>query len=278
MVAAARRSRDNVGVTRAFEEFEQAGWERIAAGYDGFFDAIAERLAPYLLDAAGIQPGSRVLDVGCGPGYVGLAALARGADVAASDIAASMIDLARARGLDAVQADAEHLPFPGSSFDAVTGNLLLPHLPRPDDAAVEMTRVLAPGGRLVLSTWASPSESRLMGVFVDAVRAAGAAPPPDFPAGPDVFRFADYAEITALLHHTGLSDIETRTIRWQQPHLGADSLWDSIMSGTVRTAALVTTQPLEVRRRIRREYDLLMQDHTTSIPTAVVLAVGRLDR
>lgn len=263
-------------MTSAFAEFERAGWERIASGYDGFFDAIAERLAQSLLDAAGVQAGSRVLDVGCGPGYVGLAAAARGAEVSASDIADSMIALARARGLDAVQADAEQLPFPASVFDAVIGNLLLPHLPRPEEAAVEMARVLAPGGRLVLSTWASPSESRLMGVFVDAVRSAGAVPPPNFPEGPDVFRFADDAEITALLNQAGLWDIETRTIHWRQPHLGADRLWNSIMSGTVRTAALVTAQPLDVREHIRREYDLLMQDHTTSIPTAVVVAWGRV--
>lgn len=261
----------------AFDEFERTGWERIAAGYDVFFAAIAERLTKPLLDVARVQARTSVLDVGCGPGYVGRAAAARGADVAAADIAGSMIELARAQGLNAVQADAEHLPFPDAAFDAVIGNLLLPHLSRPEEATAEMTRVLAPGGRIVLSTWAGPSESRLMGVFVDAARRAGAVPPPDLPAGPDVFRFADYAEIAALLARAGLSDIETCTIRWRQPHLGADGLWNSIMSGTIRTAALVTAQPLEVQTQIRREYDLLMQDHTTSIPVAVVVASGRLE-
>ena len=261
---------------RGFDEFESSGWERIAAAYDGFFDSIGARLAEPLLDAAGVEVGSRLLDVGCGPGYVGLAAAARGADVTASDVAASMVELARSRGLNAVQGDAEHLRFADRDFDVVVANLLLPHLSRPEEVAVEMTRVLAPGGRLVLSTWAGPSESRLMGVFVDAARKAGAVPPPDLPAGPDVFRFADYAQIASLLGRAGLSDIDTRTIRWQQKHLGADSLWNSIMAGTVRTAALVTAQPRDVQKRIRREYDLLMHDHPTSVPVAVVVASGRL--
>lgn len=174
-----------------------------------------------------------------------------------------------------MQADAEHLPFADQAFDVVVGNLLLPHLSRPDEAAAEMTRVLAPRGRIVLSTWAGPSESRLMGVFVDAARDAGAVPPSDLPAGPDVFRFADYAEIAALLGRAGLSDIDTQTIRWEQPHLGAESLWNSIMAGTVRTAALVTAQPLEVQKQIRSEYDRLMQNHVSSVPIAVVVASGR---
>lgn len=93
-VVCARGSCHDPAATLAFEDFERTGWEQIATPYDGLFDAIAGRLAKSLLDAAGVQAGSRVLDVGCGPGYVGVAAAARGADVAASDIAASMIELA----------------------------------------------------------------------------------------------------------------------------------------------------------------------------------------
>ena len=262
----------------AFQRYEAEGWERIAAAYDDFFDSVSKRLAPDLLDAARVGEGSRVLDVGSGPGYVALAAVERGASVVATDFAAAMVALAQSRGLAAVQADAENVPFDDGSFDAVTGNLLIPHLARPDEAVTQMARVLASDGWLVLSTWAGPPVSRLMGVFVDAVKNAGAEPPRDFPAGPDVFRFADGDEFAALLTRAGLGKVRTRTIHWEHPHGGPGAVWDAILAGTVRTGALVSAQSVRVQARIRREYDELMSPYPTSIPCAVVLAVGCMSR
>ncbi len=109
---------------------------------------------------AGIEPGERVLDVGCGPGR--LAMLARRAagpagEVAGVDPAPEMIALARRRaeraGLD-VQFDVagiEALPYPADRFDVVLGCMMLHHVP--DDlkrrGLAEVHRVLGPGGRLV---------------------------------------------------------------------------------------------------------------------------------
>ena len=54
----------------AFNAFEAAGWEKHAAGYHDFFRPIIARFVEPLLDAANVGPGTRVLDAGCGPGYV----------------------------------------------------------------------------------------------------------------------------------------------------------------------------------------------------------------
>ncbi len=92
----------------------------------------------------------RVVDVGCGTGDL-TERLAREADVpvVALDLSPRMAELTRARGLGAVTAGIEHLPFPDGAFDAVLANRVLYHLPDLDTGLSELARVLRPGGRLV---------------------------------------------------------------------------------------------------------------------------------
>lgn len=59
------------------------------------------------------------------------------------------------------------------SFDAVVGAFVLNHLPRPEVAAAELTRVLVGGGRLALSLWDVPERTRFLGLVEDAVARAG---------------------------------------------------------------------------------------------------------
>jgi SAM-dependent methyltransferase len=75
-----------------------------------------------------------------------------GAEVAAVDTSSRMVELTRARGVDAVVADAEALPFVDARFDAVVAAWMLYHVPNLDRALAELHRVLCPGGRLVAAT------------------------------------------------------------------------------------------------------------------------------
>jgi SAM-dependent methyltransferase len=176
----------------AFNAFEAAGWETHAAGYEEFFGPITTRLVEPLLDAAGVRPGARVLDVASGPGYVAARAAERGASVVGVDIAEAMISLARRLHpqLEFRHGSAEALPLRDESFDAALGNFVVLHLGRPEQAAAELARVLVPGGRVALTVWDLPDRARFIGVFLDAVAAAGATPPEDLPVGPPFFRFS----------------------------------------------------------------------------------------
>ena len=105
------------------------------------------------------RPGERILDVATGSGDLALALCRRtqpGGEVWISDINRRMLDRGRDRLLDAgltvpaVQCDAERLPFSPRTFDCVTVGFGLRNMTRKDAALAEMTRVLKPGGRLVV--------------------------------------------------------------------------------------------------------------------------------
>jgi SAM-dependent methyltransferase len=95
----------------------------------------------------------RVLEVGGGPGE--LAARIGdelGCEVVMVDISPRMVELARARGVDARVGDAARLPLADGAFDCAVAAWMLFHLPDVDRGLAELARVLAPGGRLVAVT------------------------------------------------------------------------------------------------------------------------------
>jgi SAM-dependent methyltransferase len=269
----------------AFNAFEATGWNEQAQGYHRFFGSLTTRVIEPLLDAAEVGARSRLLDVATGPGYAAAAAEGRGATAVGVDVAAEMIALARRLHprIEFVQASAERLPFADGTFDAVVGNFLILHLGRPERAAAELARVLAPGGRAALSTWDVPERTRLIGVALEAAHQAGAEPLADIPAGPPFFRFADEAEFTDLLEGAGLSDAEVRTVAFTHHMSSADELWEGLRNGTVRMKAAVFGQPEETLVRIRASFDRLVGEYTADdgsidLPVSVKVASGRKPR
>jgi ubiquinone/menaquinone biosynthesis C-methylase UbiE len=129
------------------------------------------RLRQETVELAALQPGARVLEVGCGTGDVALAASKRlGASgaVYGIDPSAEMIAVARAKAERAVLAAdfqigaIESLPFPDSSFDVVLSSLMMHHLPNElkRRGLAEIARVLKPGGRLVIVDFKRPTARR----------------------------------------------------------------------------------------------------------------------
>lgn len=134
-------------------------------------DLAFRRRCETILEWLDPQPGSQVLDCGCGYGFT-LRMLAElteadlvGLDFDADRVAQVERDLARFPNVSVVQGDAQNLPFPDASFDHVVCSEVLEHLP--DDAAAvrEIARVLKPGGTAVFTvpdadfpfTWDPPN-------------------------------------------------------------------------------------------------------------------------
>lgn len=110
-----------------------------------------------MLRLARVQPSDRVLEVACGPGFVALLFAERARQVVGLDLTEALLDQARQRqrerglhNLQFVQGDAEHLPFPESTFTIVACHKAFHHFANPQKVLREIHRVLVPGGRLVL--------------------------------------------------------------------------------------------------------------------------------
>lgn len=145
------------------EYFEQDApfWQEIYEKDDVFGIIYRERAARALneVDLLRLKPGSKVLEVGCGAGLVATELAQRGFVVEATDSTHAMIDLTRRNAARAGQsarlstnlADVHELQYPDGAFALVIGLGVLPWLHSPAIALKEMSRVLRPGGYLLLT-------------------------------------------------------------------------------------------------------------------------------
>jgi ubiquinone/menaquinone biosynthesis C-methylase UbiE len=122
-----------------------------ADDYDVFAPQASQRLVDAFVELTGLQPGARVADLGCGSGTF-TALLARaGYDCVGLDISAKLIAVGRRKhpGIEFLEGDIEHLPFPDESFDGVLLSGVVHHFPDPSRCAAEVFRVLRPRGRFL---------------------------------------------------------------------------------------------------------------------------------
>ena len=94
----------------------------------------------------------RVLEAGCGRGELAERIVRAGIEVVALDQSERMVELTRARGIDARVGDVQALPFADGEFDVAVANFMLYHVADVERALAELARVLRPHGRLVAAT------------------------------------------------------------------------------------------------------------------------------
>ena len=260
----------------AFGEWERTAWEQRAAPYAASLGDLTRGSVGALLDAARVSAGLRVLDVGTGPGFVALAAAARGARVTGADQSAAMVDIARAAGVDAVVAPVERLPFDDAEFDAVVGGYLLNHLPRPEAAVAELARLLRPGGRLALTVWDLPEANPALGLFgpvATSVGLVGAVPP-----GPDSQRFSQDDGMLDLLRRR-LVDVTVERVAWTV-RVEPGAWFDAVAAATPRTGAALAAASVEQRAQARERYvEVAREQHGVAddlveLPAQAVLGSG----
>lgn len=138
-----------------------------------------------LVDAIGVSPGMKVLDLGCGDGTTAVPAARLGADVLGVDIASNLVQAGNARAKEAglsnlrfQEGDASQLDgLPDKQFDLVLSVFGAMFAPRPFDVAREMVRVTRPGGRIVMGNWI-PNDPTLVAQILKT-SAAFSPPPPE---------------------------------------------------------------------------------------------------
>ncbi|MBV6517341.1 MAG: hypothetical protein HPKKFMNG_03070 [Planctomycetes bacterium] len=140
----------------AVKQRQQATWA------SGDFSVVGARIvfqAELLVETADLQAGWRVLDVATGSGNAALAAARRGCQAVGIDYVPALLERGRIRAAaehlsaEFLTGDAEDLPFPDASFDAVTSIYGAMFAPDHERTAAEMARVCRPGGRIALACW-----------------------------------------------------------------------------------------------------------------------------
>lgn len=165
-------------------------------------------LGPVLVQATGIGPGDRVLDVAAGTGNAAIPAAQTGATVVASDLCPELLEqgsrLAKDRGVDLQwrEANAHELPFGDGEFDVVMSSIGVMFAPFHQLAADELVRVCKPGGRIGLISWTPEGHiGRLW-----AAMKPYAPPPPPGAQPPPLWGQEDH--VRALLGD-GVTDVVT---------------------------------------------------------------------
>ncbi|MGH8632400.1 MAG: methyltransferase domain-containing protein, partial [Burkholderiales bacterium] len=149
-----------------------------------------------------------------------------------------------------IEGNAEALPFPDASFDALTIAFGLLHFPDPDKALAEACRVLRPRGRIAFTVWAAADKAVGFGLVAKAVQAHGKLDV-GLPEGPPFFRFSAPEECRRTLTALGFTAVKSTEVA-QAWHFASAEAWiEGLARSTVRTAALLRAQTDEALAAIR---------------------------
>ncbi len=182
--------------------------------YPAVATEVIASLGPILVEATGVGPGDRVLDIAAGSGNAAIPAAQAGAEVVASDLSPDLVETGRQQAetvgarLRWEVADAEHLPYDDAEFDAAISCVGIMFAPHHQEAADELVRVVRPGGRIGLISW---TPSGFIGRMFATMKPY--APPPPAGAQPPPL-WGDEAHVRALLGDR-VTDVvaETRSVR-----------------------------------------------------------------
>lgn len=223
-------------------------WSEGAGDWARYVEPHYRPLYTTVHDRLGVVTGTRLLDIGCGPGGAALLASERGAHVAGLDAAARSIEVARERVPDGDfrVGDMETLPWPDGSMDAVTGFNSFQFAGNPAGALREVRRVLVPGGKLGIAVWAPPDESQQPRLMA----AVSALAPPQPPGAPGSFALSDPGVLQSTLRSASLQPIDSGVIAVVLDYPDAEAVLRAMMTGGAGARAVQHVGAEQVRRVI----------------------------
>jgi ubiquinone/menaquinone biosynthesis C-methylase UbiE len=242
--------------------------------YDRFMGRYAPTLAVALADAAGIETGMRVVDVGCGPGGLTSELVARGCEVAAIDPAPQFAAACRERhpGADVREGAAEALPWADGAFDAALSQLVIAFMADPDQGVREMARVTRPGGTVAACMWdLTDGGMTMLATFWKAVRAVepssqGEARRPGTFAGDLVERF----------ERAGVDDVTDVVLTARADYAGFDDYWQPFEFAVGPAGEKLRTLSAEQRAEVREHCRAALPDGPFTLEARAWCAAGRV--
>jgi ubiquinone/menaquinone biosynthesis C-methylase UbiE len=225
--------------------------------YDEFFlPALFEEWPERLLEAARVGPGQTVLDVACGTGVLAMSVAGKvgpQGSVVGLDINEGMLAVARTKdeNIDWRHGQAESLPFPDQSFDAVVSQFGLMFFENRQAAIGEMCRVLRPGGRLAIAVWDSLDNTPGYAAVTELLRrlfgkqAAQAIEAP--------YSLGDKQALQALLNQAGLTTARIETLPGTARFPSIESWMHTDIKGWTLASLLDDAQFKLLLKEARRE-------------------------
>jgi SAM-dependent methyltransferase len=247
--------------------------------YGRFVGRYAPSLSAALIKVVGIEPGSRLLDVGCGPGGLATAlADAVGAEnVTAVDPSEPFAETCRARlpGADVRVAAAEELPFEDGSFDGAFAQLVVNFMSDAERGVGEMKRVVRPGGTVAACTWDYADKMTMLRSFWDAAHEV--APDEASKADEIRMRYSNLRELTDLWRTVGLDVVDGGELWVSADYDDLDDLWAPFPSGIGPAGAFCAALEPDRQEALRVAYARRLGDPAGafSLSARAWYAVGR---
>jgi SAM-dependent methyltransferase len=224
--------------------------------YDSHVGRYSPELAAALIAVAGVEPGQRALDVGCGSGALAqaLAALLGADSVVAVDPSRASVETCARRvpGADVRVGCAEELPFGDGKFDAALAQLVVPWMSDPGRGVSEMRRVVRPGGVVAACTWDFASGMTMLRTFWDAAIAVDR--PRATQAGAlDRTRLCDRDELRELWARIGLLEIDTGGLVVGADYADFEDFWWPFPAGVGGSGRFCASLDEAARQALREE-------------------------